>query len=157
MPRLPATSYRHPREIGAPLEDFRREFSRVFGDFFGSALEPLARSGQQLWAPAIDVRETDGEIHVDLEAPGIKPEELDVTLAEDTLTIRGEKKHEREEEDENENYYVRERSYGSFQRRLPLPTSVDPDNVTSEFKDGVLSIKLPKSERTKPKKIEVKT
>lgn len=105
------------------------------------------------WAPCIDVAETGEEIVVTAELPGIKQEEVDITIADDTLTIKGKKKEEQEVR--KENYHRIERSYGSFQRSISLPTSVQADKAKASYKDGVLYVTIPKVEEAKPKQIKI--
>lgn len=107
------------------------------------------------WSPAVDVAETSSEIVLHVELPGMKPEDVDLELTGDTLTLRGERKYENEE---RRNNYVRvERSYGRFQRQFTLTVPVDADAVEASYKDGVLEIHLPKSEANKPRKVQVTT
>jgi HSP20 family protein len=105
------------------------------------------------WAPSVDVSETDGEYQIKAEIPDVKKEDVKVTLEEGVLTIQGERRFEKEEK--GKKYHRVERSYGSFVRSFTLPDLVDEANVKAEFKDGVLNLKLPKSEKVKPKAIEV--
>ena len=105
------------------------------------------------WAPSVDVSETDGEYQIKAEIPDVKKEDVKVTLENGVLTIQGERKFEKEEK--GKKYHRVERSYGSFVRSFTLPDLVDEANVKAEFKDGVLNLKLPKSEKVKPKAIEV--
>lgn len=102
---------------------------------------------------AVDMYETDDNVVVKATIPGVKPEDLHVSVSGDILTIRGEVKQE--EEVEKENYIRRERRYGSFCRQLPLPTSVDVDKAKAEFEDGILNLALPKAEEVKPKTIKI--
>jgi HSP20 family protein len=106
-------------------------------------------------APKIDVSETDNEIQVTAEMPGIDQNDVEVLLEDDRLIIRGEKKEEREDKDRN--YHVRERVQGAFSRTLPLPFAPDPNQVKAEFKDGVMNITIPKPQEVKQKqhRIEV--
>jgi HSP20 family protein len=99
--------------------------------------------------------ETDGNVMVKAELPGMDPKDIDVEVTGDMLTLRGEKKTEEEKKDER--YYCRERHYGSFQRSFRLPAGVQSDKVDAQFKNGVLTINIPKSEESKQKKIEIKT
>jgi HSP20 family protein len=140
-------------EADYPLARFRREIQRMADDFYRGWWAAPWTEGS-VWAPALDVRETESEIVVELEAAGMKPEELDVSLTNGTLTIRGERKSEREEKEES--YHLRERSYGSFCRTVSLPSGVDAEKASSRFENGVLAITLPKSEQARPMKIEVK-
>ena len=106
------------------------------------------------WAPSVDISETDGEYQIKAEIPDVKKEDVKVTLEDGVLTIQGERKHEKEEK--GKKYHRVERSYGSFARSFTLPDLVDEEKVKAEFKDGVLNLQLPKSEKAKPKAIEVK-
>jgi HSP20 family protein len=105
------------------------------------------------WVPSLDVSETKDKVVVKAEAPGIDPKEIDISLSSGILTLKGEKKKEREEKDEN--YHLIERSYGSFSRSVRLPTEVQEDKVKASYKDGVLTITLPKTERAKERAIKI--
>lgn len=132
----------------------RREMDRLWDDFFGPgrrALRPLEAE----WAPAVDVSETADKVVVKAELPGIDAKDIDISLSGDILTIKGEKKSEREEK--KENYHLVERSYGSFSRSLRLPAAVDADKIEAGYKQGILTVTCPKKEEIKPKAIEVKT
>ena len=107
------------------------------------------------WTPAVDVAETPEQVTVKAEVPGLDPKEIDISLVGDLLTIKGEKKSEREET--KENYHLVERSYGSFSRALRLPAAVDIDQIDAKYDQGVLTITCPKKEPVKPKAIEIKT
>ncbi|MDH4187817.1 MAG: Hsp20/alpha crystallin family protein [Nitrospira sp.] len=106
------------------------------------------------WMPSVDISETDGEYQIKAEIPDVKKEDVKVTVENGVLTIQGERKQEKE--DKGKKYHRVERSYGSFVRSFTLPDLVDEEKVKAEFKDGVLNLQLPKSEKTKPKAIEVK-
>jgi HSP20 family protein len=105
-------------------------------------------------APAIDMIENEDEIVVQATLPGIKPEEVNLTITGDVLTIRGETKSEQNEE--RDNYIIRERRFGSFSRSIPLPTTVVADKAKAEFENGILTLSLPKAEEVKPKTISIK-
>lgn len=142
-----------------PLLGLQREMNRVFDSFWRRFDQPLGALdgpfGQQL--PRADVVETEKTVEVSLELPGMDEKDIDVSLTEDTLTIKGEKKLEREES--RKGYYLSERSYGSFYRTIPLPPGVATDGAEAKFKKGVLTITLPKTAEAaaKVKKIEVKS
>ena len=105
----------------------------------------------------MDVTESDKEIEIAAELPGLERKDVDISIEDNVLTIRGEKKIEREEKDEkNKNYRVAERSYGVFYRVLELPNGIDPSKVQATMSNGVLKIKIPKPARSEAKKIEVK-
>jgi HSP20 family protein len=103
---------------------------------------------------ALDMRETDEALVVEASLPGIKPEDVDISISGNALTIKGESKQEKEEEQEK--YHYRERRYGIYQRTITLPVEVDADGADATFQDGVLKLTLPKMEETKAKHIEVK-
>ena len=131
-----------------PERDF---FDRFFGDF---TLPSLAFEDTE-WAPAFDVSETDKELIVKAEVPGMDKKDINITVSDGMLTIKGEKKHEKKEE--SEHYHCVERRYGVFSRTMRLPHEVRADKVDASYKEGVLSIRLPKSEAAQPKKIEIKS
>jgi len=130
----------------------REAMNRLFDDSVvqGSRSWP---SGSGLAVP-VDLEETDDDITVTANMPGLKPEDVDISITENTLTMKGEFKSE--EEGERGNMHFQERRYGSFQRSIALPAAVDADKADAEFEDGVLKVTLPKVEETKPKQIEVK-
>lgn len=106
------------------------------------------------WAPLVDIAEDEKEYQIKAEVPEVKKEDLQVTVENGVLSISGERKFEKEET--GKKYHRQERSYGSFVRTFSLPEAVDPAGVQAEFKDGVLLVHLPKSEKARPKSIEVK-
>ena len=106
------------------------------------------------WTPSVDISETEGEYQIKAEIPDVKKEDVKVTVEDGVLTIQGERKYEKEEK--GKKYHRIERSYGSFVRTFSLPDVIEEEKVKAEFKDGVLNLHLPKSEKAKPKAIEVK-
>ncbi len=105
------------------------------------------------WAPAIDVYETNDSVVIEAELPGVDPKDVDVSVDEDTLTIKGERKLEKEIKEEN---YLRvERAYGKFQRSMRLPAEVDVDKIKASYENGVLKINVPKVEPRKPKTVQI--
>jgi HSP20 family protein len=106
------------------------------------------------WTPSVDISETEGEYQIKAEIPDVKKEDVKVTLEDGVLTIQGQRKYEKEEK--GKKFHRIERSYGSFVRTFSLPDVIDEEKVKAEFKDGVLNLHLPKSEKAKPKAIEVK-
>jgi len=126
----------------------------LFNRFFGSdwPLEPF-RPGY-FW-PVLDIAERDDEVLVKAEIPGMKAEDIDISVQGNVLTISGEKKESKE--DKGEEYYHVERRYGTFRRDVNLSSAVDVDKIKAEYRDGVLTITLPKTEQAKPKRIAVKS
>ncbi len=140
-------------------EGFMRPFDemrRMMEDFWMTPFDAVGRWGE-VFVPKVDVKEEDKEIIVTAELPGMDQKDIDVTVANDSIRISGEKK--REEEKEEKGYYRRETSYGTFERVVDLPTEVDENKAEAEFSKGVLTIKLPKSEeaQAKRKKIKIKS
>lgn len=131
----------------------QREMNRMFDHFFQDSFEegPLAGGN---WNPAADLVEKEGEYVAKVELPGVSKDDVKITLEDNLLTIRGEKKNEKETKESN--YHRVERSYGSFQRSFSLPTAVKPDKVDAQYKDGILTVTLPKAEDAKRKQIEVR-
>jgi len=134
----------------AEIDSLRREMDRLWERFFGE--KPIEWLGGE-WAPPLDVSETKDKLVVKAELPGIDPKEVEVTIANGVLTIKGEKK--KEEEEKGENYHIIERSYGSFTRSIRLPSDVEESKVKANYKDGVLKIVLPKSEKAKEKAVKI--
>lgn len=136
------------------LEDMSQRLNRLFG-------RPIARSeaGHDTlttvdWAPSVDISETDKEYVIKAEIPEVKKEDVKVTVEDGQLTIQGERKLEKEEKDKR--FHRVERSYGSFMRSFGVPDNVDESKAKAEFKDGMLTLTLPKSEKAKPRALEVK-
>lgn len=133
------------------LTDLRDDIDRLFE----SPLAEWARSSNLLsgWNPALDLYEDKDNLHVKVELPGMKREDIDVSLHEGSLSISGERKSEQKHEDAE--VYRAERFFGRFQRTVTLPTPVAADEVKAQYKDGILTITLPKTEEAKPKHIDV--
>ncbi len=139
-----------------PFRSLFQEVQKTFEDF--SRRTPFARFGSDMLSPKIDVAESKDAIEVTAELPGVDEKDVDVTLANDVLTIRGEKKTERDEQDKDRNWRVVERSFGSFTRAIPLPFDPDATKVEAKFDKGVLRIRLPKPAEVakKQQRIEIK-
>ncbi len=129
------------------VERIRREFDRLLEE-----LMPREEA-ERVFAPVVDVYETDQDLVVKAELPGVKKENLEVSIRDNALYIKGEKKEEKEEK--TETYHRVERVYGRFERTIPLPTDIKLESAKAEFKDGVLEIRIPKAEGAKEKKIEI--
>ncbi|MCS7170841.1 MAG: Hsp20/alpha crystallin family protein [Aquificaceae bacterium] len=131
----------------AEIERIKREFDRL--------LEELVprEEVEKVFAPVVDVYETDQELVVKAELPGVKKENVEVSIRDNSLHIRGEKKEEKEEK--TETYHRVERVYGKFERVVPLPSEIKVESAKAEFKDGILEIRIPKAEGAKERKIEI--
>jgi HSP20 family protein len=151
--RTPAARY---GEWMHPFFSFRQEMDRLMEDFFGRfETQPFARKAEA-FTPHMDVVDSEKEIQVSAELPGMDEKDIDVSITREALTIRGEKKEEKEEQ--GKDYYRSERSFGSFTRTIPLPVDIETEKVTASFKKGVLTVKLPKTKQTieETKKITIK-
>ena len=132
----------------------QRELNRIFDNFFrGDVAEP-ADMLRSTWAPSVDIRERDNDYLVNVELPGVSKDDVKITLQDNILTVRGEKNQEKESKESK--YHRVERVYGSFQRSFALPAAVKAEKIDASYKDGILTVSLPKAEEAKPKQIEVK-
>lgn len=129
-------------------------FDRMLDNFFRGGVQDDGSLAVSYWTPAVDIAELDNEFVVKVELPGINKDDVKITLESNILTVRGEKKEETNVKEEN--YHRVERTYGSFQRSFKLPATVKGDNIEAMYKDGILTITLPKAEEAKPKQIEVR-
>jgi HSP20 family protein len=140
-------------EYSDTLVPLRQQMSRLFDDFFSSPMFaplPMQTLATVVVAPRIEVSETEKELHITAELPGIDPKDVEVTLADDVLTIRGQKQAQHEEGKERD-FHLTERSYGTFARYLRLPFHADPQKIQASFKDGLLTLTVPKPEEAQQK------
>ena len=133
------------------IDSFRREMNRMFDNFFTSESE----AGETLstWYPLVDVKETKDDFVLSSEVPGMKKDDIKISISENTLSLKGEKKEETKKDEQN--CHRIERRFGSFQRSFTLPTQVQGNKVKASYNDGVLTITLPKKEEVKPKEIPI--
>ncbi len=136
------------RDVMTAQREFDRLFKEGFNPFFGEG-----ESSTRTWAPAVDIYETENDIVLKAELPGIDPKDVEVKVEDNTLYLKGERKFEKEVKDES--YHRVERSYGSFARSFSLPNSISAEKVKAEFKDGLLTLTLPKREEAKPRTIKI--
>jgi HSP20 family protein len=134
------------------LSSIQNELNRLFGRTFGTEGDEDARMAQ--WVPAVDVAETQDRYVITAELPGVKPEEVDISVENSMLTITGERKFYSQNKEED--FHRIERRFGSFVRTLTLPSVADPERIQASFDDGVLTIEVPKREEAKPRKIQIK-
>lgn len=138
------------------FRDMSEEFNRTFGPRFNGF---LPSDGSDVaatdWLPAVDIKEEDNRFLVRADLPGVDPKDVEITLQNGTLAIKG--KRESEAKKDEQDYYRVERVYGEFYRRFVLPESADPDKVNAKYNQGVLEIDIGKSEARKPKRIAVKS
>ncbi|MFO7782294.1 MAG: Hsp20/alpha crystallin family protein [Spirochaetia bacterium] len=138
-------------EVPTEFDRLRSEINRIFDDDWFGGRGLLDRT----FVPSMDIEDSDEEVLVTAELPGVDIKDVDVSVSGNVLTVKGEKKDEHEKEEAG--YYHRERWSGSFQRSLTLPDAIDPEKVKAEMKNGVLRISFPKREEVKPKQISVKS
>ncbi|NOX19651.1 MAG: Hsp20/alpha crystallin family protein [Nitrospirae bacterium] len=138
------------------LEEMRRDMERLFDEFF----EPMRRRrwwgkpiAEGVIVPNIELIDKKDELIAKIEIPGVDKKDIDLTITENTMTVKGEIK--KEEEFKEEDYYVSEIRYGSFSRTIPLPVEIDSDRAKASYKNGILEVVLPKKEEAKPKEIKV--
>lgn len=129
----------------------RDPFIQLMDNFFNS--EATQEASNRSWAPAVDIRETEEAYLVQAELPGLSKEDIDITVEENILKLSGERRWEKDVEEEQ--FHRIERSYGSFTRAFSLPSRVDSGNVSAKFQDGVLTISVPKMEEARPRKIDI--
>lgn len=137
--------------FGGQLERFRDEIDELFQKMVGDG---AAMNGSSAWAPRVDVSETDQEFLVKADLPGVEAKNIDISVSDGVLVLKGERKVERKEE--KKGYQRFERFAGSFYREIPIPVSVDAERITADTASGVVSVHLPKKPELKPKKIAVR-
>ncbi len=135
------------------LPSFQDEMNRLFNQFFQGGTGEEAGWGVRTWAPPVDIYETDDALILKAELPGVSKDDVSIEIHQNTLILRGQRKHEAEVKEEH--YHRVERAYGTFQRSFMLPTLVDQEHVQATYTDGVLELRLPKSEAAKPKRIAI--
>jgi HSP20 family protein len=139
----------HRSSLTGPVFGLRREIDRLFEDAFGG------ESSRRGWAPAVDVREDTKEIALEVELPGIKPGDVEVTAENGVLTIRGEKQTASTENTEGR-YHVVERTFGTFTRSFQLPNGLDEQKIEADFADGLLTVRIPKAAIAQPRRIQIR-
>lgn len=135
------------------MSDIQGEVNRLFDSFFGRPTTAVAPTGERMWAPAVDIWEDKDNLTLTFEIPGIRDKDVNVSITDDLLSVRGERRFDREVKDES--YHRLERVYGKFERNVQLPMPVQSDKVKAVYRDGVLEITLPKAEEVKPKQIKI--
>lgn len=142
-----------------PFYSLQKEMNSLFDNFFrGFDVAPRGfAAGMAGFSPSVDVKENEKEFIIKAELPGVEEKDIDVTVTNDSITIKGEKKEEKEDKDKN--YYYMERSYGSFCRVIPLEAEIEADKAEARFKNGILDIKIPKNQsaREKGTRVAIKT
>ena len=131
----------------------RDPFARMLDSVFGEGLYPSEDVSNRTWMPSVNIRETEQAFFVEAELPGLTKKDIDITIENNILKLSGERRFEKDTNEES--YHRVERSYGSFLRTFSLPSQVNAESVKASFKDGVLTIEVPKAEEAKPRKIAI--
>jgi len=134
------------------MVSLREKMNRLFQDVFTGRTEDRELSAGT-WAPSVDIYETENELVMTAEVPGIDEKDIEIKIEDNTLTLRGERKFEKDTREEN--YHRLERSYGSFYRAFTLPGSIDPEKIHAECENGILKISMPKRLEAKPHKVKI--
>jgi HSP20 family protein len=133
------------------LFGLRREIDRLFEDAYGGT------TSRATWTPTANVREAKDAVLLEMELPGVTPDQVEISIDNDMLTVSGEKGEERREGEDDARFYLVERSYGSFSRTFSLPPGVDADQVEASFENGLLSIRIPRAALPQPRRVEIST
>jgi HSP20 family protein len=143
---MPISHFRPGLSPWQALQQLREQMDSIIGSMF------TGTPGE--WSPPVDLEERDNEFVLTADLPGMRPEDIDIEIDGNTLTLRGEKREEREQRQEGERYFY-ERQYGNFVRRLTLPQSVDPDRARARFENGILHVTFPKREGRRGKRLQI--
>ncbi len=131
----------------------RDRMNRLFEDLMSTPKLEESEIIQSTWSPAVDIYETENELVLTAELPGIDEKDVEIKIEDNTLTLKGERKFEKETREEN--YHRIERAYGSFYRSFSLPNYIDQDKISAEFENGLLKIHMPKKPEGKPRKVKI--
>lgn len=135
------------------LRNLQREIDRVFDNFFPTRYTEEDETSKAVWAPRVDLSETDDLYRIELDVPGMNREDLNISFQDNQLTVSGERREQQREEDSE---YVRvERAFGHFYRTFRLPKTVNADDIEAHYENGVLTIEVPKAEESKPQRIQI--
>jgi HSP20 family protein len=141
----------HRTNLVGPVFGLRREIDRLFEDALGGS-----DAGRSAWSPAVDIREDERGLTFEFELPGFRPEQVEVTSENGVLTVRGERRMERKEDDPGR-YHLVERNAGAFQRSFQLPQGLDVDGIDASFEHGLLEVRIPKAAQMQPRKIQIRS
>lgn len=144
-----ATSVQH----WEPFREIQSEMNRLFDGFFGRPTAITARIDGRAWMPVVDMYETKDDLILNFELPGVREKDVSLSIMGDLLTVKGERSFNQESKEDHAHHV--ERAYGKFERSVQLPMPVKADGVKATYRDGVLEVKLPKAEESKPKEIKI--
>jgi HSP20 family protein len=136
-----------------PFRDIQNEMNRLFDRFLGRLPATVSGTDRQTWVPVVDMYETSDDLVVDFELPGVPEKEISLSITGDLLTVKGEREFNPQQSDDT--HFHMERVYGKFERSIRLPRPVQADRVSATYRDGVLEVRLPKTEEVRPKEIKI--
>jgi HSP20 family protein len=136
-----------------PFREIQSEMNRLFDNFFGRPTTTVPGTGSRVWMPIVDMYETNDDLILDVELPGVREKEISLTITGEVLTVKGDRQFGEQLKDDN--YVHMERAYGKFERSIRLPMPVQAGRVTATYRDGVLEVRLPKAEEVRPKEIRI--
>jgi HSP20 family protein len=136
-----------------PFREIQSEMNRLFDNFFGRPTSTVTGTGSRAWMPVVDMYETNDDLILDVELPGVREKEISLTITGEVLTVKGDRQFGEQLKDDN--YVHMERAYGKFERSIRLPMPVQAGRVTATYRDGVLEVRLPKAEEVRPKEIRI--
>ena len=136
-----------------PFRDIQNEMNRLFDRFLGRPMATATGADRQAWAPVVDMYETNDDVVMKFELPGVREKDISLSITGDLLTVRGEREFSQQLGDHN--YFNMERVYGKFERSIRLPVPVQADRVSATYRDGMLEVRLPKTEEVRPKEIKI--
>jgi HSP20 family protein len=136
-----------------PFRDIQHEMNRLFDRFLGRPSATASGTDRQTWMPVVDMYETSDDLVVNVELPGVREKEISLSITGDLLTVKGEREFNNQLRDDN--YLHMERVYGKFERSIRVPMPVQADRVAATYRDGVLEVRLPKTEEIRPKEIKI--
>jgi HSP20 family protein len=136
-----------------PFRDIQTEMNRLFDNFLGRPAATATGTGSRVWMPVVDLYETNDDLVLNFELPGVREKDISLSITGDVLTVKGERQFDQPLSDDN--YFHTERAYGKFERSIRLPMSVQAGQVRATYRDGMLEVSLPKAEEVRPKEIKI--
>jgi HSP20 family protein len=136
-----------------PFRDIQSEMNRLFDNFLGRPTATATGTGSRVWVPVVDMYDTNDELVLNFELPGVREKDISLSITGDVLTVKGERQFDQQLN--GDNYFHAERAYGKFERSIHLPMPVQAGQVKATYRDGMLEVSLPKAEEVRPKEIKI--
>ena len=136
-----------------PFRDIQTEMNRLFDNFLGRPTATAGGTGSRVWMPVVDMYETNDDLVLNFELPGVREKDISLSITGDVLTVKGERPFNQQLDDDH--YFHAERAYGKFERSIRLPMAVQAERVTATYREGMLEVRLPKVEEVRPKEIKI--